>query len=1078
MRAVIFILITFCGCTILHAQYETPVKHATIDSILVAENFDEADRIIQKNIRYYFENGPLDSLYAYPLYIGKVAIAKEGKNVAERKAITFISDLKKKTNTPRTLFKTYLSLDKLYLDLADDEGATKAATTALEYAKKTPDITNEELGRIHYILGGDYYALYDDPNALKNFERSVYYYEKSPTVAKHTLADSYNGVAIGMWVLNRLDSAEVYYRKAIKMAEKSDLKGYDKAFYVATFQFNLALVIDDQGRVSEAISIKKSILKVFQEIIANSKDEELVENSKRREAGAIANLAAFYNDIGYVERGYEMIKYSYEKKKALYPVSDPNLISVLNRIAGSEVSLRLFDKSLETIALAFTNLQKSTEAYPAIEAELFYMKAKAYEGKQDTAQAKRYFEESELLYRKAYPLAFSRAYLTMLRNYAQFLAHNGFKEAACEKAEKTYAYVSKNVEDGNITLLKELVSIAEVYFIAGNYEQSLLRAEEANAMLDAQLKKTENALDSIQIEYRRPDITQLEVASRYKLQTNKTPEFLTAQIEKLEKAVRALERRRSTSTARADVTELLEEYSKINQLLKKMNYELYLQTNDPSLPNKILTLQESGVYHRIRTQLNTQEEISFNKVPESILKQEREFKKVLSLQYIENDFNIATYLEQEQAWIAFLELLKQKHPTYYNLKYASLEVPIEDLRSQIPENTTVLRYFFMEDALFVFLISATQKELIKLPAKDLTKQIKALAQNWQDAPQTGKIANQIYRQIWEPFAQKITTDKVIVIPDGALYNLSFEMLTTSAITSFEEFATKSLLAGYSISYNFSTSFLDTNKKMTNFSENYVGFAPEFTSEMKEGYSLRVTDSLATDKTYLTLLPQPFISKVANTYSRQFNGTSFLNENASKSVFLHNAPEHKIIHIGTHAESNNAYPELSRLIFAKELTSNSNELGAESNSLYTYEIYNTNLSSNLAILTACETGKPEFQPGEGMISLAHAFTYAGSESILTSLWQIDEQASAKITGLFFDNLKDGMPKDKALQKAKLDYLLNAKGRMAAPQYWAGLVLIGNTSAIDLSSSSSISVWFWVLGALLLLTLLIFFVSRRK
>ena len=74
---------------------------------------------------------------------------------------------------------------------------------------------------------------------------------------------------------------------------------------------------------------------------------------------------------------------------------------------------------------------------------------------------------------------------------------------------------------------------------------------------------------------------------------------------------------------------------------------------------------------------------------------------------------------------------------------------------------------------------------------------------------------------------------------------------------------------------------------------------------------------------------------------------------------------------------------------------------------------------MAILTACETGLPSYQPGEGMISLAHAFNYAGSKSILTSLWQIDEHSSAEILDSFYGYLENGLPKDEALRNAKLD-----------------------------------------------------------
>lgn len=196
---------------------------------------------------------------------------------------------------------------------------------------------------------------------------------------------------------------------------------------------------------------------------------------------------------------------------------------------------------------------------------------------------------------------------------------------------------------------------------------------------------------------------------------------------------------------------------------------------------------------------------------------------------------------------------------------------------------------------------------------------------------------------------------------------------------------------------------------------------------------------------MQLLPQPFAKDLAIKYSELFDGDSFINENASKQIFTQKAKEHKIIHIGTHAESDNISPEFSRLIFAKKET-------YDNNSLYTYEIYNQNLSSNLAILTACETGKPTFQPGEGMISLAHAFNYAGSESILTSLWNIDEQSSSEIIKLFYDYLSDGLAKDEALKQAKLRYLSTAKGRTLNPQYWAGLVLIGNADPVNIKTGN--------------------------
>jgi len=146
-----------------------------------------------------------------------------------------------------------------------------------------------------------------------------------------------------------------------------------------------------------------------------------------------------------------------------------------------------------------------------------------------------------------------------------------------------------------------------------------------------------------------------------------------------------------------------------------------------------------------------------------------------------------------------------------------------------------------------------------------------------------------------------------------------------------------------------------------------------------------------------------------------------------------------------------------------------------NSLYTFEIYNTNLSSNLAILTACETGKPTYQSGEGMISLAHAFNYAGSESILTSLWKIDEVSSSTIIDAFYKNIGEGMPKDEALRAAKTSYLATAEGRLRDPAYWAGLVLIGDCSPINIETSSN--AWTWAILIILLVVTILFLIKVK-
>jgi CHAT domain-containing protein len=221
-----------------------------------------------------------------------------------------------------------------------------------------------------------------------------------------------------------------------------------------------------------------------------------------------------------------------------------------------------------------------------------------------------------------------------------------------------------------------------------------------------------------------------------------------------------------------------------------------------------------------------------------------------------------------------------------------------------------------------------------------------------------------------------------------------------------------------------------------------------------------------------LLPQPFTLDLAAKAGRLFGGRAFLHEQSTTGSFIQNAGHHRIIHIGTHAESDNLHPEFSRLIFAKD-----RDAAGEDNYLYLPQIYQCDLTADLAVLTACESGKPGFADGEGMISLAHAFNYAGSESIITGLWKIDEQVSALLMEQVYQNLLAGMTKDEALRQAKLSYLEQAGGRALAPQFWAGLVVMGDTGPVALNASRTLA-WWWSGGGVLAILFLLGLIYRRR
>ena len=119
-----------------------------------------------------------------------------------------------------------------------------------------------------------------------------------------------------------------------------------------------------------------------------------------------------------------------------------------------------------------------------------------------------------------------------------------------------------------------------------------------------------------------------------------------------------------------------------------------------------------------------------------------------------------------------------------------------------------------------------------------------------------------------------------------------------------------------------------------------------------------------------------------------------------------------------------------------------------------------------MLSACETAVGKLFQGEGFINLARAFFYAGSKSVVTTLWSINEEANEKITTAFYQCLKTGASKSEALRTAKLKYLEQSEAHYAHPVYWAAFTPIGNMEAVY----SSFSYTWIVLGGLVGLILL--------
>ncbi len=1053
---------------------------AAVSELLADGQYEQAHAILQNRMVEYRNAGSLDSLTNLPYYIGKVHLHLSDATRATRHAEQLVDQLDSLGATPRQLYTASMSLVYFFDEIGRIQRSYEVARKALEYARKSADTTPEETGYLEYSLGASALQMGNFDLSSKHFDEALKLYLAYPATDKQKLADAYNAMGAIMWFSTKLDSARFYYDKSLRTVDQMEVDVLQKRYLAAVTMANLALIQQAQGETEQAIRTLRQTLANYHEVIQHTGDESQRHKTVRFQWRSMANLASFYNDVGDYKRAFNLLKYVLESQQEELQPDDPELYKTGVKVGQSLMSLKEYQKAAEVLTHAIDAMMGSGGEDLYWKAVALFALAETAEQLDDIGAASAYYVESEEAFKNAQRGGYNKDWLHFLRKQGLFYARQGKERAAVEAALDAYQYVSRTAGNDNTLVYRSMVNLAEVYFHLGDYKQSLHYGELSTRHLE-QRATSGNLLDSVQANLLKPTAILIRCNSSYHLGDKQDISFLKGLYAELHEALAIIEWQKSMFTAPENVSALIENNNSLFDFIKQIGLDLYKITGDTGYLHDVIGFHESSLYNKIRLRFNLRNTRFFD-VPESVLQQEAALRSQLiafstggtlgnkggnrledgGQETLEDGGQVGLFSEKIEAWGLFMADLQASYPRYYNMRYGILSEPIADITSQLDDDMTVIRYFFVGDVLYASVITTTSAELFLLDYLS-TATSDAWSMRNDLRPEELNIFHELYRQLWEPFAQRVVTQNVTIIPDGELFNLNFETLLTRPIAGPNEFAEASLLSKHIISYRFSLLMMP-QEHSTGLEKNYTAFAPGFFDPMKEAYRRIATGEHAIDGTYLTLLAQPFTTHLVEKLTKRYNGKLFVGNRATAARFKANVHDSKILHIGTHAEANNISPELSRIIFAKEIAGEGME---GDNFLYAHELYGFDLSSNLTVLAACETGKPGYQAGEGMVSLSHGFKYAGSQSLLTALWQVDEETSALILEDFFTFLSRGLSKAEALQRAKLAYLEHADGRAAMPQYWAGLVLLGDPAPVELERRNGYFLWIAFAGGLVLL-----------
>lgn len=275
-------------------------------------------------------------------------------------------------------------------------------------------------------------------------------------------------------------------------------------------------------------------------------------------------------------------------------------------------------------------------------------------------------------------------------------------------------------------------------------------------------------------------------------------------------------------------------------------------------------------------------------------------------------------------------------------------------------------------------------------------------------------------------------DRVLVVPDGALHYLPFELLPTPSDGA-------PLIDRLPVAYthSFSTQMALRRRAESRVPDGleFVGFAnPPLAGAAAEFWAER---GLAFEE-----IEQTEREVVAARELFGERGRAFCGREATEGRLREVVGGCRYVHLATHGLFDDSAPELSGLVLAPPLPAE--RAGARGDELdpflQAFEIAELPLSADLVVCSACVTAMGHIQHGEGIVSLTHALLGAGASAVVASLWFVADSATADLMTAFYRSLNQGSTVSEALRHAKLT--LRQSEEHSHPYYWAGFVATGD------------------------------------
>ncbi|HEV7763860.1 MAG TPA: CHAT domain-containing protein [Thermoanaerobaculia bacterium] len=354
-----------------------------------------------------------------------------------------------------------------------------------------------------------------------------------------------------------------------------------------------------------------------------------------------------------------------------------------------------------------------------------------------------------------------------------------------------------------------------------------------------------------------------------------------------------------------------------------------------------------------------------------------------------------------------------------NPEYASMTgiepLTLEAIREELPANTTLISYFTTQNRVHAWVLDRTSLQYVALPAgPKAVERAQCTAQRFNAGgrgvrplhePCEPVPAEELYGRLFAPLRAHIRNPRLIIVPHGALHYLSFGAFRNMHTERY-------LIEDYTITYAPSASairFLREKETPVKGKALVIGapagVSPELPGAMREARMV-----------------------AAELHSMPMIGTA-----AKESLLYQLKGDVDLVHIAAHGFYEGDTPLFSRLALAAG--------DGRDGNLEVHEILSdVDLTGvNLVVLSACQTAVGKGAAGDEIVGLTRALLYAGTPGVISTLWDIGDEATSVLMTHFYSRLLDGASAADALRHAQLQML---HGSYPDPQQWAAFTLNGD------------------------------------